>query len=242
MKKILFILGCIFAGSANASAILHYVDSDSGLFGAALSELGLTATTTSHSSFLTDLSSQTWDLIVVDTPGSNVSAANTSALDSYITGGGKSIISHWNYDANAPLANIYDVSVTSSFSSPLDVYLWDTGHDIFSGVTGVFDYDRDAGDNGDRFSAIDGALALAGFTSSPTATDAAIVLGNGGNTIANGWLFWDAELTTNNISLVANQVDFLLDDSPSAVPEPASIALFALGLAGIRFSRKKSVY
>lgn len=211
MKRlVLLVSGLVFSVSVNAAEILHYVDSDSGLVGAALTELGETATTTSHGAFQTDLASQAWDLVIVDVPGSSVSSGNVTSLDTYINGGGLSIVSAYTYGANLALSTAYDVAAVASFNSPLEVFVWNPAHPIFTGVGGVTDYDQDAGDNGDRLDPINGAEAVAGFTPTLTAGESAIVIGNAGQTIANGWLFWDAELTPNNITLVANQVDFLL--------------------------------
>jgi len=236
---IVLFLSVTFFSSLSKAGILYYVDANNGLVDGALSDLSLTSTTTSHSNFLSDLSSQVWDLVIIDTAGSSISAANTSALDSYINNGGKSIISHYNYDSNSNLTNAFDVTSTSSLNSPLDVHLWNSSHSIFNGVNGLFDYSDRAGDNGDKFGTINGAVALAGFTSTITPNDAAIVLGNGGNTIANGWLFWDADITANNTRLVANQVDFLLNGSATDVPEPSTLAIFALGMIGLASRRFK---
>lgn len=237
LKGLVASLALTVSGLANAG-ILYYVDANNGLVDSALTDLGLTYSITSHSNFLTDFNSQSWDMVIIDTAGSGISTSNTTAIDNYINSGGKSIISHYFYNGNSALSSAYDVAVTSSFSSPLDVHLWDTSHEIFTGVTGMFDYSDSAGDNGDRFSAINGAQALAGFTPSITSNDAAIVLGNGGNTIANGWLFWDADINPNNTKLISNQVEYLLNGSVAKeVPEPSTLAIFALSLMGLA-SRK----
>lgn len=238
MKTLGFLLSSlVLAFNVNAAEILHYVDSDSGLVGAALTQVGETSTTTSHINFQTDLASQVWDLVIVDVPGSSVSSGNTTALDTYIDGGGLSVLSAYTYNSNAALGTAFDVAYASTFSSPLPVYIWSPAHPIFTGVTDITDYDQDAGDNGDKLDPINGAVSLAGFTAASAVGEAAIILGNGGRTIANGWLFWDAELTPNNITMVANQVQFLLGNlqpQAPAIPVPTvtdyGLVLLILGL------------
>jgi hypothetical protein len=221
------------SGGANGASILHYVDSDSGLVGAAVALIGETVTTTNHTNFITILNSQAWDLVIVNTPGSSISAANTSALANYISSGGSSILSHWNLNSNPDLATAFDVSVASSINSALTVYIWEPSSPLFAGSSDITSISDQAGDNGDKLNPINGAISVAGFTSNISVNESAIVVGNNGRTIANGWLFWDATVNANNTKIVANQISVL-------IPEPSSILLLGLGAFGLAIRRRRT--
>ncbi|MGP6086635.1 VPLPA-CTERM sorting domain-containing protein [Antarctobacter jejuensis] len=232
--------------SADAASILRYFDSyggvSDGVVGTALSDLGETATAASHSDLATSLSSQAWDLLIIDIPGSNISAANAAAIDSFISGGGSAILSYWNLDTLPALASSFDVSVASSFNSVQSVFAWDTGSPAAGNLLAGIDFTDQAGDNGDMLDAINGATAVAGYSPVPAPGQGAIVIGNGGRTIANGFLFWDmgTSPTSASVALVKGQIDSLLSGtSVSPVPVPASLPLLLGGLAAFGMIRRK---
>ena len=154
-------------------------------------------------------------------------------------------MSFWDLDdsgyGDAALPDAFDVSVSSSINSAQDVYAWETGHPVFNtpNVLGdLTNWQSDYwADNGDRLNAINGAEALAGFTASATAGEAAIVLGNDGRTIYNGFLFDDLV----DYEIIANEVNCVLNGTP-AVPAPGAILLgsFGAGLVGW-FRRRRTL-
>lgn len=241
---IVTLVAALAAPALAGPSILLYDNSADNLHArAALDSLSLSYTIATSPTFGTLLGGSTWDLVVVDCP--STTPPDWTPLIDYVNGGGRAIMSFWDLDndsgsGDAALPGAFDVSVSSSISSPQDVYRWETGHAVFNtpnllgDLTGLSD---GWADDGDRLNAINGAEALAGFTATATAGEAAIVLGNGGRTIYNGFLF--DELISHEI--IANEVGYVLGGVPT-VPVPGALLLgsFGAGLVGW-FRRRRTL-
>jgi hypothetical protein len=141
-------------------------------------------------------------------------------------------MSFWNLNnfgfEDSYLADAFDVSVTYSFETPQDVYRWVPGHNIFNVPNVVGDqtsWSNEWIDDGDALMPLAGAQAIAGFTPSLNSRQAAIVLGNSGRTIYNGFLF-DELNAPDSVNLIANEITYV-------IPEPVTICLFGLGGLGL---------
>jgi hypothetical protein len=130
--------------------------------------------------------------------------------------------------------------VAADFFTPQSVYAWPGGSPLFGGpfpVSSPVTFSEVGwNDDGDELDAVGLGTAMAGFTAVPTVGQAAIVVGNSGRTIANGWLF-DELNGANGVNLVANEISYVLS---GAIPEPATLSLLALGgLALVRRRRRR---
>lgn len=171
------------------------------------------------SSFLTFLTTQSWDLVVIDEPGSLSNAWDQ--LNTYVMDGGCLIYStyYMSYMDGHPLWAALGVAYVSSFNSPLDVYQWDTAHPIFTTPNALPNpmdgFNDDWGDNGDIVSTVGDGTAIGGSTASPSA-DILLVVANGGKTVFNGFLLADmdgdadTDGTIDAIELWENEIMFVL--------------------------------
>jgi hypothetical protein len=205
---------------------------------AAATQLGIPFTRATAANFNTLLTSGTWDAVIVDCP-STLPTGGFGPLTTYITGGGRVAMSFWTLQTEAALAAAFQVGVASSFTTPQSVFRWDAASPIFTTPYAVGDLPASFfsdlwADDGDRLNlvALSGATAVAGFTAAPTAGEAAIVIGNSGRTIYNGFL-WDELRRPESPNLIANQITFLLGTAGGAVPEPSTLALGGLGVLGL---------
>ncbi|MEH6757968.1 MAG: PEPxxWA-CTERM sorting domain-containing protein [Parasphingorhabdus sp.] len=209
---------------ANAQNILYRNDFNLGTdyFDQAITSSAFTATRTAG-----DLSSFTlsdFDAVFYANQNSGAPAGDIAALASYISGGGRVIFNNWLADS-PPLDSTFTgnnnqtvltlTQFTSGVASPLSVV--NPGWGTFSA----------------------GLMATAGGTVAATFEngDAAIVIGNGGRSIHNGFL----TDTVDSSQLYANQFSFLFG-SAGAVPEPATWALmlFGFAFAGASLRRRKN--
>lgn len=224
---------CIAGAPAMATNILLF-DTNTNLQNAqtALNNLGLAYTVGNSTTFNGLLTGSSWDLVILDLPSTEPSSGFGDLIN-YIAGGGSAIMSYWNLDSQAALASAFETSVAADFFTPMDIYDW--GHPIFSGVSTLTGWTNSWADDGDRLDPIGTATALGGFVpGAGTAGEAAIILGNSGRTIYNGWIF-DEVTDANGIRLIENEISFLL-----AVPEPGTVMLLSLGLAGLAWRRKRA--
>lgn len=168
--------------------------------------------------FVQQLTTGTWDLVSLDVPSSGMDDAVAGAVADFIAAEGKAMLCYWNLDTGAgtpgpTLRAAFEVDSTVSFSSPLDVFPWDPFHPIFNVPNPITDPLVPTldpwGDDGDRMVASGGALELGGFTAGVALGEAAIILGNSGRTIVNGFIY-DDFVPTVIIPLLQNQMDFLL--------------------------------
>jgi hypothetical protein len=141
-----------------------------------------------------------WDVVAVDCP-SNIPLSGWTALTNYVTGGGRVVLSYWDWDVNPALMTAFECSLSSSIDWTGQT-LQDSGTStLFSGVTMPnSDWHNHWGDDGDRFNPLGTAVGLAHIGSPATPV---MVLGNGGKTIASSVLDEAGDTWLNDGSGVA---------------------------------------
>ncbi|MCL4806639.1 MAG: hypothetical protein KJ062_02415 [Thermoanaerobaculia bacterium] len=235
------------AGTANAQNVLVYDDnSNDAVAATACTNLGYACTVAGSGDFLTQLTGGSWALVVMDYPSNHPSGDWQTALAAYVTGGGRAILTGWDAGALGSLAPVFGVTLGATHDA-LTFQRWDS-HPLFASPNVVpatmAPAGDDWGDNGFYLTASAGSAA-AGFTPAPTAGQAAIVVGNGGLTIWNGFLFDDyfpADADTDGendiVELVENQMVAVLGATGqpmSGIPAlgTTGLAVFALAMAGL---------
>ncbi|MEM7204111.1 MAG: hypothetical protein AAF628_27870 [Planctomycetota bacterium] len=163
-------------------SILVYDDgSINGLAQTAAAAIG-TTTVANQFDFNTQLTSGSWDVVVVDCPNFPP-AEGWGDMENYVNSGGKAVMSFWDWDVEPGITAAFDCSVSASIST-LGLTLFDSGtSSVFSGVTMPnSDWNNNWGDDGDNFNPAAGATGLGHFG---TAATPCMVLGNNGNTVAS---------------------------------------------------------
>ena len=118
----------------SGSLVFNYLQDGYGVdVGPLLTSMGGTVTSaTGHGNLNTLLPSQALDLVILQVHNYSLEPAEITALDNYVSGGGKLIMSLWSLNGQPTVQTIVGVSNTISFNSPLPVSVWDGAHPIFT--------------------------------------------------------------------------------------------------------------
>jgi len=244
-------LGLLFVlafSNAQAQEVLVYdANTDDHVAQTACTNLGYTCTVANETDFDTLLNGAAWDLVIMDLPSTDPDGPWQTSLTTYIDGGGLAIQTGWSSSHFSTLAAVFEVSIAGSHDA-VQFYQWD-GHSLFSSPNpvpaNVTVVDDSWGTNGFFFTidALGSAVAAAGFTASPTADQAASVIGNGGRTIFNGFLFddfypadTDASGKDDIVEYVENQMASLLGGAIGGAPTPQTgpvVPVPAIGPIGL---------
>jgi hypothetical protein len=221
---------CLAGSPAHAGSILLFEDfsfSSSGSFwGTALMGLGRGVTSvTDDAVFATLLTSNPWDLVVVQFNAfSHPTAA--SALSSYVSTGGKAIFSHWLPEADPAFGvtqantNLQRLTVGPLFSA--GIFFPGTQTVSSRGLFSIYS----------RSFVPDVDTTVAGTFEDG---NAAIVIGNDGRTIINGFLGGTVNLPEDEVTIYHNEANSLLEP----VPEPTTLFLFGTTAAGLGLARRR---
>ncbi|MCA8962807.1 MAG: hypothetical protein KDC38_19925 [Planctomycetes bacterium] len=169
-----------------------------------------------------EVSTGTWDLISIDVPSSGMTQTVVDAVANHIAAGGKAMIGFWNLDAaiGDGLRTAFQVETAVDYTFPLPIYAWDVSHPIFTVpnlIASPIPIGQDAwADDGDRMTAAATSVELGGFVDTATTGEAAIILGNDGRTICNGFVY-DSFVPTDLIPLIQNEMAFLIGGSGGGV-------------------------
>jgi hypothetical protein len=207
----------------NARRVLLYDDgvgASTHVGAEALRRLGYAFTETNQDDFDQALTSGQWDVVVLDNPyfcpyGAGEYGYYDSLLD-YLGVWGKSAGNSWRLDAsrNPELAAAYDVEAATILSTLTPVYDW-IADPLFTTPNSVPDLTTWSdlwGIDGFELTAVGEGVAHAGYTASPTADKAAVVVGNYGTTIVSGFLWDDRNQDADSdgiqdvVELVMNQL------------------------------------
>lgn len=176
-----------------------------------------------YDDFARALEAGVWELAIVEAPGSRYDWA---PLIAWVDRGRRLLSSLW--EPSDAFFRAMGAQAVESLSTPLSVHAWEGTCDLFSAPNALPSPLAPRGDsswidNGDRMEALGGATACAGFTRSAEPGEAAAILGNGGRTLINGFLFDDFRGTDRDgdgsedvVEFVANEIVRLLthDDRP----------------------------
>lgn len=218
----LSLLAVVGLGPARAQSILYYVDLALGTdqMAAALTALpgSYTVTTaTDPTDFATKIALGTFDLGIFfqqNSSGADYDAAFT-ALNTFVAGGGAAIATDWTRtdahttglgamftgNTNETTVTVTDPALAVGISNPVD--LFNPGWSVFS-------------------------TGLSGTTAATFASaEGAIVVGNGGRSIVNGFLSDTFVDGPEGVQLYTNEIVSVL--ATPVVPEPGSLAMLAGG-------------
>jgi hypothetical protein len=235
-----FLLLHLAVSSLYGNVLIFSYENDASHGILAANSLGLTYTVADMDNFETLLNGSSWDLVVMEAPTAWPGGAAGSLVE-YINAGGKALMSSYLISLLHPvLASAFEVESTNILSFPEVVHPWELSHPIFRGpnpgIGSLTSWNDIYGTDGDMLRPLGSAVALAGFSENPTDGFAAIVLGNNGRTLYNGFLWGEVEGEVG-VQLVANQMYFLLNGNTAAVPEPSTFVLLGSALLGLGYLR-----
>ncbi len=161
----------------------------------ALNELGVPYLLTyTMTYFNLSLYSETWGLAIVDQPYWQDWNSYLDDIEGYFDGGGRLLMSGFRINSN-PAHTLWaklGFSYASNLINPDPIYLWDSGHEIFTQpiLYGALNLTSptDFGTTGDLLTVESNGVALAGHTSSPTASEAIIIARDNLQSLYNGYL------------------------------------------------------
>ncbi|MGB0383967.1 MAG: M36 family metallopeptidase [Ardenticatenaceae bacterium] len=190
-----------WAGNDNTFNILLYADDSIheppySLPDQALQAKGFAYTAIYHDweEFETCLTTETWDLVLVANDQGIPPRSTLTALNDYVTEGGKLIFHGWTVRdrRDHPLWQTLGFTWKSNVRELDPVYWWQTKHPIFTNPKSVPELTDLKNVNyriyGQRVEPLPGALPLAGYTLDPNANEAALILANDGRTVFKGFL------------------------------------------------------
>ena len=139
-------------------------------------------------------------------------------ITTFVNSGGHAIFAFWALDQQPAVAAAFNVSVVSYYFTPQPVYDWGNSQ-LFAGLPNPLVLVQGGwGINGDLLSPIAGGTAVAGYTSNPAANQTALVIGNSGRTLLNGFLVDNAQTGSDAVRFAENEIQMLLSGSRSAIP------------------------
>jgi hypothetical protein len=145
-----------------------------------------------QATFVAKLESGAWDVVIFTVDEWVTDPGVLDALLGYVDGGGRLIVYDRWLDVTAGHAfwAALGVSFRGNIVSPagvnVPVYQWDGTHPVFrfpEVVPSPLDWVSRGFTGGQRVAPLAGSRALAGYTVAPAASEAALVVGNGGRTI-----------------------------------------------------------
>ncbi|HTQ50185.1 MAG TPA: protease pro-enzyme activation domain-containing protein [Candidatus Acidoferrales bacterium] len=156
---------------------------------------------------------------------------NFGPITTFVNSGGRAIFAFWALDQQPAVAAAFDASVVSYYFAPQPVYDWGNSQ-LFAGLPNPFELIQGSwSQNGDLLNPVAGGVAAAGFTSSPATDQTALVIGNYGRTILNGFLVDNAQTGSDAVRFAENEIQMLLSGATSAVPiSPTNSASFVNGV------------
>jgi hypothetical protein len=176
----------------------------------ALKRLGLSYTAFydgNFTGFENALTSGTWDTVVVADDNFIPPSTTLTALNNYVTGGGKLIIDSWTVSTNpSPLWATVGFQLSSVDTDPPDpMHWWEPDHPVFNNPESVPEFTQlQSGrffTDGQRGDPLAGFEALGGTTTTPAAGQAGLILGNEDHTIFKGFMdgINDADLNGDGV-------------------------------------------
>ncbi len=228
MKKFLLsavaVAAIVAPSVANAATVLYRNDFNVGTdyMAQAISALGLTATTTSGS--VSSFTLSNYDVVVYANQNSGLPSGDEAQLSAYISSGGRVIFANWL--STAP-------TLESAYTGSFNLTSLTVGPLFSAGIVNPLSVVNPGWGTFSNGLSATGAGVVAGSFG----TDAAIIVGNGGRSIHNGFL----TDTVASSKLYENQLNFVLGNT--GVPEPAAWAMMlaGFGLVGSAMRRREKV-
>src|SRR5207253_1594332 len=153
-----------------------------------------------------------------------------SAMVDFVSEGGRTVFEFWDLDTLPTVASAFNTSVASDMFVPQPVYDWG-GSKLFAGLTNPVNFVESGwGDDGDHLNAIAGGVAVGGYTINASAGQSAIIIGNSGRTILNGFLLDDAQIGSDAVRLAKNEIQYVVGSSEKLSMAPTNTGNFVNGI------------
>jgi hypothetical protein len=146
-------------------------------------------------------------LVIVDAPQNFY---GFSSLAGFVNGGGRVLIQAHSFPGNPALGATFQIIIESRSSAPLPLYNW-TGSPLFADLPSPLTFTEiNLDEDAQRLHPVGDARAVAGFASAAASGQSAIVIGNSGRTIVNGFYVEAALSTANAVKFAQNEIAFLI--------------------------------